>query len=117
MKTDILPRLCELSLGGQHMRRREFIGLIGAAAVANPLVARSQQYGGMRRVGVLLSYAESDPLAQIWLKASLEEMQALGWIDGRNVRLDVRWPAASRPTGCRSLRKNWSTCSPMSSLP
>ena len=45
----------------------------------------------MLRVGVLMSYAENDPLAQIWFKVFLEEMQAAGWINGRNVQLDVRW--------------------------
>jgi putative ABC transport system substrate-binding protein len=72
------------------MKRREFIAGLGGAA-AWPVVARAQQSGRMRRVAVLISYAESDPLAQIWFRAFVDEMQALGWIDGRNVRLDVRW--------------------------
>jgi putative tryptophan/tyrosine transport system substrate-binding protein len=72
------------------MRRREFIAALGSAA-AWPIVARAQQSGRMLRVGVLISYAERDPLAEIWFRAFVDEMQALGWIDGRNVRLDVRW--------------------------
>jgi putative tryptophan/tyrosine transport system substrate-binding protein len=72
------------------MKRREFIAGLGGAA-AWPMVARGQQGGRMLRVGVLMPYAESDPLAQIWFKAFVEGMQEVGWIDGRNVRLDVRW--------------------------
>src|SRR5271167_2461659 len=72
------------------MRRRDFIAIVSGAA-AWPLVARAQQGGRMLRVGVLMPYAESDPLAQIWIKAFVEGMQEVGWIDGRNVRLDVRW--------------------------
>jgi putative tryptophan/tyrosine transport system substrate-binding protein len=75
---------------GHRMNRREFIVGLGGAAVW-PLVAQAQQSGRMRPVAVLISYAESDPLAQIWFRAFVDEMQALGWIDGRNVRLDVRW--------------------------
>jgi ABC-type uncharacterized transport system substrate-binding protein len=72
------------------MRRRDFVAIVSGAATW-PLTARAQQSGRMLRVGVLMPYAESDPLAQIWFKAFLQEMQAVGWIDGRNVRLDVRW--------------------------
>jgi len=71
------------------MKRREFIALLGAAA-AWPLAARAQQ-SAMPRVGVLMPYAETDSLAQVWLKEFAEAMQAVGWTDGRNIRLDVRW--------------------------
>jgi len=72
------------------MRRREFISLLGGAT-AWPLAARAQQPERMRRVAVLTPYAKSDPLAQTWFNAFVEGMQAVGWIEGRNVRVDVRW--------------------------
>ena len=72
------------------MRRRAFITLIGGATVW-PLCARAQQDGRMPRVAVLTPYAESDPEAQVWFKAFVQGMQAVGWTDGRNIRIDVRW--------------------------
>jgi putative ABC transport system substrate-binding protein len=74
------------------VRRRDFITLLGGAAAAWPLAARAQQTGGMRRIGVLMGYAETDAQAQV---ASLrQELQKLGWEEGRNIRIDVRFPAA-----------------------
>jgi putative ABC transport system substrate-binding protein len=73
------------------MRRRDFITLLSGATAAWPLAAHAQQPAGIRRVGVLMPYAESDPLAQAWFKAFVEGMQAVGWTDGRNIRIDVRW--------------------------
>jgi putative tryptophan/tyrosine transport system substrate-binding protein len=73
------------------VRRREFITLLGGAAVAWPFAARAQQDGRMPRIGVLISLAESDPEAQSWFKAFVQGMQAVGWTDGRNIRIDVRW--------------------------
>jgi len=73
-----------------QMRRREFITLFGSAA-AWPVVARGQQPDPMRRIGVLTAYAESDPEAQAWMVAFREELQKLGWVDGRNIRIDYRW--------------------------
>jgi len=75
------------------MRRREFITLIGGAA-AWPLAARAQQPGRARRIGVLMGYAETDPAAQAQVAALRQELQKLGWDDGRNIRIDVRFPAA-----------------------
>jgi putative tryptophan/tyrosine transport system substrate-binding protein len=72
------------------MRRREFISLLGGAA-AWPLVARAQQPGGIRRVGVLMSAAADDPLWQARVTAFRQVLQQLGWTDGRNVRIDIRW--------------------------
>ena len=72
------------------MRRREFITLFGSAAVW-PVVAHGQQPDQMRRIGVLTAYAESDPEAQAWMVAFREELQKLGWVDGRNIRIDYRW--------------------------
>jgi putative ABC transport system substrate-binding protein len=74
-----------------HIGRRKFLATLGGAAAAWPLGARAQQDGRMLRVAVLTPYAESDPLAQTWFEAFVEGMRAVGWIDGRNVRVDVRW--------------------------
>ena len=75
------------------MRRREFISLLGGAAAAWPLTARAQQGERMRRIGVLMSLAESDPEAQARVAAFREGLQKLGWAEGRNVRIDIRWAA------------------------
>jgi putative tryptophan/tyrosine transport system substrate-binding protein len=77
------------------MKRREFISLLGGTTAAWPLVARAQQPDRMRRIGVLMGGAESDPVNQTRLAAFLDGLQQLGWTDGRNVRIDIRWPAAS----------------------
>ena len=75
------------------MRRREFITLLGGAAAAWPLAARAQQPERMRRIGVLLSAAADDPEGQARITAFVQELQRLGWTDGRNVLIDVRWAA------------------------
>ena len=73
------------------MQRREFITLLGGAAVAWPRAARAQQADRMRRVGVLWSLAADDPEGKARLAAFLQGLQELGWTDGRNVRIDYRW--------------------------
>ena len=75
------------------MRRREFITLLGGAAAAWPLAARAQQGERMRRIGVLMTLAADDPEGQARLTAFVQGLQELGWTDGRNVRIDYRWPA------------------------
>jgi len=75
------------------MKRREFIGLIGGAAIAWPFDARAQQPDQMRRIGVLMGYAESDLEAQAWVSAFVQEFKELGWIVGRNVSIDYRFGA------------------------
>jgi putative ABC transport system substrate-binding protein len=75
------------------MRRRQFISLLGGAA-AWPLAARAQQADRVRRIGVLMAYAESDQEGQAWVAAFREEFQKLGWRDGHNIRIDSRWAAA-----------------------
>jgi putative tryptophan/tyrosine transport system substrate-binding protein len=74
--------------------RREFMSLLGGAAAAWPLAARAQQAERMRRIGVLMAYAESDPAAQAWVAAFREELLKLGWVEGRNIRIDTRWATA-----------------------
>src|SRR5262245_3819404 len=72
------------------MRRRTFITLLGGAAAAWPLAARAQQER-VRRIGVLMPNAADDPEYQVRMTAFLQELAQLGWIDGRNVRIDTRW--------------------------
>jgi len=73
------------------MRRREFITLIGSAAVGWPVVTRAQQ---PRQVGVLMSlYSQTDREGQASIAAFLGALQKLGWTDGRNVRVEYRWGA------------------------
>ena len=72
------------------MNRRALIRLIGASA-AWPLAARAQQRERMRRIGVLLSLAESDPEGKAQLSGFMQGLAELGWIDGRNLRTEVRW--------------------------
>jgi putative tryptophan/tyrosine transport system substrate-binding protein len=72
-------------------RRREFITLLGGAAVAWPLVAHGQQGPRMRRIGVLMAQAADDPDGQARVAAFLQGLRELGWVEGRNVRLDYRW--------------------------
>src|SRR3979490_2291463 len=74
------------------MRRREFITLLGGA-VSWPLAARAQQPDRVRRIGVLMGYAENDSEAQVWVAAFREGLQKLGWTEGRNIRIDTRWAA------------------------
>ena len=74
------------------MRRREFIaGLAGAAAW--PLAVRAQQSERMRRLGVLIPFEENDE-AKGWLSGFTQGLAELGWTDGRNVRIDVRWASS-----------------------
>jgi putative tryptophan/tyrosine transport system substrate-binding protein len=75
------------------MRRREFIALLSGAAVAWPLAARAQQSEGMRRIGVLMPSAADATEYQVRMAAFLQELQQLGWTDGRNVQIDTRWAA------------------------
>jgi putative tryptophan/tyrosine transport system substrate-binding protein len=72
------------------MQRREFITLLGGAAVAWPRAARAQQPDRMRRVGVLESRAADDPEGQARLAAFAQGLRELGWTEGRNVRIDYR---------------------------
>jgi putative ABC transport system substrate-binding protein len=75
------------------MQRREFMTLLGGAAAAWPLAARAQQADRVRRIGMLMSTAADDPDGQARIAAFLDGLQQLGWTDGRNVKIDYRWPA------------------------
>jgi putative tryptophan/tyrosine transport system substrate-binding protein len=79
------------------MRRREVIALFGgvAAALLRPFDARAQQPERMRRIGVLIGIAPDDPVAQTRYAAFLQGLQQLGWIDGRNLRIETRWAAGN----------------------
>jgi len=76
------------------MRRREFITLLGGTAAARPLAAHAQQSGQMRRIGVLLGGAEKDPQIVEGLAAFKAALGELGWIEARNIQIDVRYAAA-----------------------
>src|SRR5215472_7136497 len=76
------------------MRRREFITILGGAAVGWPLAARAQKSSSVRRVGVLMSTASDDPLGRVWSAAFAQGLQQLGWEIGSNIRLDYRWGAS-----------------------
>jgi putative ABC transport system substrate-binding protein len=73
------------------MNRRDFITLLGGAAIAWPLAARAQQGGRVRRIGVLVPWDENDPAATTYVSAFTQGLAGLGWTDGRNVRVDLRW--------------------------
>ena len=73
------------------MNRRETITLLGGAAATWPLAARAQQGNRLRRIGVLKPGDENDPAAKLRLSAFTQALAGLGWIDGRNVRMDLGW--------------------------
>lgn len=73
------------------MKRREFISLLGGAAVAWPLSAHAQQRGPMRRIGVLMAYAESDQEGRVWIAALRAGLQKAGWAEGRNLHILYGW--------------------------
>jgi putative ABC transport system substrate-binding protein len=76
------------------MRRREFIILVGGAT-AWPLTARAQQHDRMRRMSVLMNGAENDSTYQAYVAAFLQTLRPLGWREGQNLRIDLRWPTGN----------------------
>src|SRR5947207_10316477 len=78
-------------LRGTTMRRREFIALIGGVAALSSQAASAQNPGGVRRIGVLLSLAESDPEGKAQFSGFTQGLAELGWVEGRNLRMEVRW--------------------------
>ena len=85
------------------MKRREFLGVLGGAA-SWPLAARAQQSDRVRRIGVLMGYAESDAEGQAYVAIFREGLQKLGWAEGHNFRIDIRW-ATSDPEAVQRLAK------------
>jgi putative tryptophan/tyrosine transport system substrate-binding protein len=79
----------------RKLKRRDFITLLGGAA-AWPVSARAQQGERVRRVGVLMNGAEGDPVYRAYVAAFVQTLQRLGWREGQNFRIDVRWPTADR---------------------
>ena len=73
------------------MRRRDFINGIAGSVAAWPLDARAQQTDQVRRVGVLMNVAPEHPEGQPFVAAFRQALQRLGWIEGRNIRIDIRW--------------------------
>ena len=77
------------------MKRRDFITLVGGAAVAWPLAVRAQPGERMRRIGVLMYWTADDAEGQARLSAFVQALNQLGWGDGRNLRIDIRWATAA----------------------
>ena len=75
----------------RHTKRREVITLLGGAAAAWPLAARAQS-GQQRRVGVLMNGVATDTELQSHVAAIMQELRQLGWVEGQNLRVDIRWP-------------------------
>src|SRR6516164_783470 len=97
-RSSLLPCRGVLSFGrstGDWMKRRAFITLLGGAVAGWPLAARAQQPGGRRRLAVLMATAADDPESRKRLFALLQSMQQLGWVEGRNLRIDIRWAAGN----------------------
>jgi putative ABC transport system substrate-binding protein len=73
------------------MRRREFIGYLGATAAVWPLAARAQQERRQRHIGVLIGLGANDPEGRKWADALLTSLNTLGWKQGENIRIDLWW--------------------------
>ncbi len=75
------------------MRRRDFVKIIAGSSAAWPLAARAQQLDRMHRIGILMASGKDDAQGQARHTAFVQALQALGWSDGRNARIDTRWAA------------------------
>ena len=84
------PVRCRLLSLGAGMRRREFLGVLGGAAVW-PVTVRAQQVERVRRIGVLMGSAENEPEGQSRISAFQQGLQELGWTKGRNIQIEYRW--------------------------
>src|SRR6266516_931431 len=85
-----------------HLKRRQFITMLGGAAVAWPTAARAQQPERMKRIGVLMGYPGSDSTAQTTIAAFQDGLQKLGWTEGRNTRIETRW---ATPVDAESMER------------
>ncbi len=86
------------------MRRRELIVIAAGAAFLRPLIGAAQTPDRVRRIGMLIGYAEKDPETQARLAAFRQSLRALGWTEGGNIRIDYRFSAAS-PEQARGFAK------------
>jgi len=87
------------------VRRREFITLLGGGPIAWPLMAHAQQPDRMRRIGVLMGFAENDSQTQAHIAAFRDGLQKLGWTESRNVRIDTRWATPAEANLMRQFAK------------
>ena len=94
------------------MRRREFLGSLGVAAIAWPLAARAQQDGRIRRVVVWIGGSSSDPTSEQRAVTFRDTMRGLGWIDGRNVKIEVRFPSTNAPEETRAAAAELAALNP-----
>jgi putative ABC transport system substrate-binding protein len=94
------------------VRRREFIAVLGGAAASWPIAARAQQPERMRRIGVLMNSSATDSEGKARFAAFLQGLQQLGWTDGRNVRMDIRWGATGDIDGIRKYAAELVALSP-----
>jgi putative tryptophan/tyrosine transport system substrate-binding protein len=77
------------------MRRREFIAGLGSGAATWPLPLSAQQAGRLRHIGIMLLFIENDPAAKTWLSKFVRGLRDLGWAEGLNLRIDIRWSPGS----------------------
>jgi putative tryptophan/tyrosine transport system substrate-binding protein len=84
------PSLLNMLLS-RHTKRREFIAGLGGAVAAWPLAARAQQPERLRKIGVLMSVSEHDPAGQERVAALRQSLAELGWSEGRNLKMELRW--------------------------
>src|SRR5262249_31257954 len=87
-----------------YIERRRFLQAVSASLLAAPLAAEAQQAGRVRVIGVLMGYAQSDRDAQSWLAAFRGALSKLGWTEGSNLRIELRW-SADNADGMRALAK------------
>ena len=81
-----------VQIGAGRVRRHQFIAFVGALSLAWPSAAPAQQRERLRQIGVLMGYAETDADTRANLTALREDLQELDWAEGRNVRINIRWP-------------------------
>jgi putative tryptophan/tyrosine transport system substrate-binding protein len=86
------------------MQRRDFIRIVPALAVAWPFEALAQQPTSMRRIAVLMGFPDGDPRGQAYVLAMRQKLQSLGWVEGRNLRIDYRW-AGGDPEKTRTFAR------------
>jgi hypothetical protein len=96
------------------MKRRELIALIGGATVALPFTAGAQQGERVRRIGLLMAFAESDPAAQSQVAAFRDALAKLGWTEGTISGSSCVGALVIR-TGSAHWQESWSNCDPMQS--